>query len=90
MNISEYSLIGWKIGWPFYNDFAARFAACTITSLVETFNGQVGKRGFNSMRAAMKNWQKLCLPFVMSMFFRNFALYIFIFYMRICRHCGKK
>lgn len=36
----------------FYNDFAARFAACTLTSLVETFNGQVGKRGFNSMRAA--------------------------------------
>lgn len=36
----------------FYNDFAARFAACTLTSLVETFNGQVGNRGFNSMRAA--------------------------------------
>ena len=36
----------------FYNDFAARFAACTLTSLVETFNSQVGKRGFNSMRAA--------------------------------------
>lgn len=36
----------------FYKDFAARFAACTLTSLVETFNSQVGKRGFNSMRAA--------------------------------------
>lgn len=36
----------------FYNDFALRFAACTLTSLVETFNGQVGNRGFNSMRAA--------------------------------------
>ena len=36
----------------FYNDFAARFAACTLTSLVETFNSQVGNRGFNSMRAA--------------------------------------
>ena len=31
----------------FYNDFAVRFAACTLTSLVETFNGQVGKCGFN-------------------------------------------
>ena len=36
----------------FYNDFALRFAACTLTSLVETFNGKVGNRGFNSMRAA--------------------------------------
>ena len=36
----------------FYNDFAARFAAGTLTSLVESFNGQVGNRGFNSMRAA--------------------------------------
>lgn len=36
----------------FYNDFAARFAACTLTSLVESFNSQVGNRGFNSMRAA--------------------------------------
>ena len=36
----------------FYNDFAARFAAGTLTSLVETFNNQVGKRGFNSARAA--------------------------------------
>ena len=36
----------------FYNDFALRFAACTLTSLVETFNSQVGNRGFNSMRAA--------------------------------------
>ena len=36
----------------FYNDFAARFAATTLTSLVESFNSQVGKRGFNSVRAA--------------------------------------
>ena len=36
----------------FYNDFAARFAATTLTSLVESFNNQVGNRGFNSMRAA--------------------------------------
>lgn len=36
----------------FYNDFAACFAACTLTSLVESFNSQVGNRGFNSMRAA--------------------------------------
>ena len=36
----------------FYKDFAARFAATTLTSLVESFNSQVGNRGFNSMRAA--------------------------------------
>ena len=36
----------------FYNYFAARFAATTLTSLVESFNNQVGNRGFNSMRAA--------------------------------------
>ena len=36
----------------FYNDFAARFAASTLTSLVESFNSQVGNRGFNSVRAA--------------------------------------
>ena len=36
----------------FYNDFAVRFAATTLTSLVESFNSQVGKRGFNSVRVA--------------------------------------
>ena len=36
----------------FYNDFAVRFAATTLTSLVESFNSQVGNRGFNSVRAA--------------------------------------
>ena len=36
----------------FYNDFAARFAASTLPSLVESFNNQVGKRGFNSARVA--------------------------------------
>lgn len=36
----------------FYNDFAARFAASTLTSLVESFNSQVGNCGFNSVRAA--------------------------------------
>ena len=35
-----------------YNDFAANFAAGTLTSLVESFNSQVEKRGFNSARAA--------------------------------------
>lgn len=35
-----------------YNEFAARFAASTLTSLVESFNSQVGNRGFNSARAA--------------------------------------
>lgn len=32
----------------FYNDFAAS----TLPSLVRSFNSQVGKRGFNSVRAA--------------------------------------
>lgn len=36
----------------FYNDFAARFAVSTLTSLVKSFNSQVGNRGFNSVRAA--------------------------------------
>lgn len=36
----------------FYNDFAARFAVSTLTSLVRSFNSQVGNRGFNSVRAA--------------------------------------
>ena len=36
----------------FYNDFAARFAASTLPSLVRLFNSQVGKCGFNSVRAA--------------------------------------
>ena len=31
----------------FYKDFAARFAASTLTSLVESFNSQVGKRGYD-------------------------------------------
>ena len=35
-----------------YNEFAARFAASTLTSLVESFNSQVGNRGFTSARAA--------------------------------------
>lgn len=35
-----------------YNDFAARFAASSLTSLIESFNQQVGNRGFNSARAA--------------------------------------
>ena len=33
-------------------DFAARFAAMSISSLVESFNAQVGNTGFNSARAA--------------------------------------
>lgn len=36
----------------FYNDFAARFAASTLPSLVRSFNSQVGNRGFTSARAA--------------------------------------
>lgn len=38
----------------FYNDFAVRFAASTIPSLVETFNSQVGKRGFNSVLSPLQ------------------------------------
>ena len=37
---------------PLYNTFAARFAAASLPSLVETFNGQVGQRGFHSARIA--------------------------------------
>ena len=37
---------------PLYNDFAARFAADSIQSLIDSFNRQVGCRGFNSARAA--------------------------------------
>ena len=33
-------------------DFAARFAAMSISSLVESFNAQVGNTGINSARAA--------------------------------------
>ena len=34
------------------SDFAARFAAMSISSLVESFNAQVGNHGFNSARAS--------------------------------------
>lgn len=36
----------------FYNDFAEQFAASSITSLVDSFNRQVGNRGWTSARAA--------------------------------------
>lgn len=32
--------------------FAAKFAAASLPSLVDSFNSQVGKRGWNSARAA--------------------------------------
>ena len=35
-----------------YNDFAAKFAASSITSLVDSFNREVGNRGWCSARAA--------------------------------------
>lgn len=35
-----------------FNQFAARFAASSINSLVESFNSQVGCRGWGSARAA--------------------------------------
>ncbi len=34
------------------SEFAARFAAASLSSLVDSFNRQVGNRGFNSARAA--------------------------------------
>ena len=34
------------------SDFAARFAAMSTSSLVESFNAQVGNPGFNSARAS--------------------------------------
>ena len=34
------------------SEFAARFAPTSITSLVDSFNAQVGSRAFNSARAA--------------------------------------
>ena len=34
------------------NEFAARFAASSLPSLIESFNRQVGQRGFNSARVA--------------------------------------
>lgn len=34
------------------SEFAAHFAAMSITSLVDSFNAQVGSRAFNSARAA--------------------------------------
>ena len=34
------------------SQFASQFADASLTSLVESFNAQVGNRGFNSARAA--------------------------------------
>jgi len=36
----------------FLSQFASQFAEASLTSLVESFNAQVGNRGFNSARAA--------------------------------------
>ena len=33
------------------SQFASQFAEASLTSLVESFNAQVGNRGFNSVRA---------------------------------------
>ena len=35
-----------------YKKFAANFAASSLSSLIESFNRQVGNRGWNSARAA--------------------------------------
>lgn len=37
---------------PLYSEFAAQFAAAPLSSLVESFNRQVGNRGWASARAA--------------------------------------
>ena len=34
------------------SQFASQFTEASLTSLVESFNAQVGNRGFNSARAA--------------------------------------
>ena len=36
---------------PVYKQFAARFAASSLSSLLESFNNQVGNRGWNSTRS---------------------------------------
>ena len=36
----------------FLSQFALQFAEASLTSLVESFNAQVGNRGFNSARSA--------------------------------------
>lgn len=36
----------------YYQDYAARFAAVTSQSLVESFNREVGNTGWTSMRAS--------------------------------------
>ena len=36
----------------FLSQFALQFAEASLTSLVESFNAQVGNHGFNSARAA--------------------------------------
>ena len=36
----------------FLSQFALQFAEASLTSLAESFNAQVGNRGFNSARAA--------------------------------------
>lgn len=40
------------MNYSLYNEFAAQFAASSLTSLVENFNRQVVKSAFNSARAA--------------------------------------
>ena len=35
-----------------FNDFVAHFATASLTSTTESFNSQVGNRGFTSARAA--------------------------------------
>ena len=48
----NYSLQKMSVMNNSFPDFAARFAAASLTSLVDTFNRQVGSVGWTSMRAA--------------------------------------
>lgn len=41
-----------KMEQNLFSQFASQFAEASLNSLVESFNAQVGNRGFNSARAA--------------------------------------
>ena len=49
---SIYSLQKMSIMNNLFSEFAAQFAAASLSSLVDSFNGQVGLRAWSSARAA--------------------------------------
>ena len=51
----------------FLSQFALQFAEASLTSLVESFNVQVGNRGFNSARAAHDHASSMSLYVVALM-----------------------